>query len=306
MHKPRPDTSTFYASPDIANDLESPLSVIPPGLADDYRKLETVASEAFLDRYGEYLSAEQQEHFRSNATLFIDPYDVTRLKREVDTIDTVDAHDSPIDGVAYLAYSVGSPENAAMEVVRSNDTEMPSSPTNLWAGRLAIYGLAPDEIHDVDPKWLMTQDAFEQATDKLPFKERWDSIPKFVFTNEVAHVGLHEKVHAHQDEALPLPILEAAAHYYERAVAKEEGWFYEKDNNMQLFADLYADCVKELGDDVHRLTFGNLTTERREEVLASLKQKFTPAVIEGMSKAGSPHRHIYWTTISATELETPH
>src|SRR5205823_1291272 len=107
-----------------------------------------------------------------------------------------------------------------------------------------------------------------------------------------------------QDWKLPLPILEAAAHYYEKEVAKKQDWTGRSMAlPMEALADFYGKCVEELGEDVHLALFGNLEPDRRRVVLTALKQRFNAARIEELSQSFDSRQAVHWQKVVAHEVE---
>ncbi|MGH7245581.1 MAG: hypothetical protein ACREGI_01455 [Candidatus Levyibacteriota bacterium] len=101
-------------------------------------------------------------------------------------------------------------------------------------------------------------------------------------------VATHEKIHGVQDPNLPLPIREACSAWFEREVSRLVCKGYEeKDLAHHTFneaANVYSELVAhpDMGQDVHRLLFGNLQGERKMEVLDFVKAAFNP---QGLAKA---------------------
>ena len=265
---------------DVYTYLENQISVIPPHLREGYRDLEVKIGEAFVSEYGEYLNDRQKEYFGRVQTIFIDPERAATFSEVWNQgISSVDKEDSSIDGQIYLGYTVGgnNPDASAETFAYAQQH---------WAGRIVTHPLASDEIHRVDSEWLMEFDEFFDKTKDLDDPPNDTPLTTaYTYSNAIGSILIHEKVHGIQDYKLPLPILEAAAHYYQRELPKRKNWKKsEIYNNMQLFADLYGECVAELGEDVHRLIFGNLQdVVRRQEVLAALKSKFSLEKIKELS-----------------------
>lgn len=127
-----------------------------------------------------------------------------------------------------------------------------------------------------NPKWLMTLDEYVKTTLDFPDEELTPSSKEFRNTNVLATIIAHELSHAFQTPTLPLPIHEASAYYYKRMLAKANGWHLREYTNIWLFADLFSECVQELGDDLHKFMFGNLNDPTKEKsILAYLKAKFS-------------------------------
>ncbi len=279
--------------------LETEMSVIPPKLRQNYRNLETTVSGAFNEVYGQYLNSEQRRYMQGVQTIFTDHENAEEFSKQWDNgIVSIDVKDASINGNVYTAYSTGPSEEVPL-----HETRAPGGAIirQYWAGRTAVHPLAADEIYPVDTKWLMTSRAFDETTDNMDVKDAFASIPLFIYTNSIGSVVVHEKVHGVQDYRLPLPILEAAAHFYQRELFKAKGWHCEIDNNMNIFADYYGQCVQDLGEDVHRLLFGNIEdTTRRDALLQQLKNRFSPEKIEELSKHNEydwdqkEHQWIQW------------
>ncbi len=258
------------------------MSILPPAMREGYRKLEETASNAFVQRYGKFLNPKQQDYLSGIQTLFVDYDTAGEFSEEWDkNLTSVDPKDSEIKGTIYMGYSVGTDTN------QSDSADEEKAARQYWGGRLVVFPLDKDELYEVDTKWLMSQDQFTALTDKMDIKETFASIPRYVHSNVIAGNVLHEKVHGVQDYRIPQPILEAAAHYYQREISHVMGWYVDIGNNMNQFADLYGECLAdpELGNDVHLLLFGNIPDEaRRSHILQKLKDRFTPEKIEELSK----------------------
>jgi len=284
--------------------LETEYSVLPPELVEGYRQVETEASRAFLKHYGEYLSGGQKEYFSNNQILFTDhstaEYFVNEWDEGIYTITPETVDDASIDDSVYAAYSVGEPpaEHAVTDHGGGSSTIQQS-----WAGRIVIHPLADNEILPISGEWLLDEDAFYERTDPLPASQAMKAIVPFIYSNDLASVAIHEKVHGAQDWRLPLPILEAAAHYYEREVAEQQSWHgREIAQPMQAMADFYGTCVEELGEDVHRLLFGTLDPEKRESMLSALKDRFTSDKIEQLSQSNH-NQTVYWEKAPASKFK---
>lgn len=278
--------------------LEAEFSVISPKLRENYRNLEKTVSQSFIDIYGKYINDKQKKYFSEIQTIFTDYKTANTFMDSWDSGKAlVDADDAGIDGFIYQSYSIGEEEK--------NSTKIPGGQTveHYWSGRFNIHPLGKDEIYEVDPKWLMTTNEFEDLTSSKSF----DTIGPFIYTNGIGGAVLHEKVHGITDLNIPRPIQEAAAHYYQRELFKIRNWNCDLMSNMDLFADLYEQCINECGDDVHRLIFGNLQDgNTRNELLDTLKNKFNSDTIEQLSKQGdNKHSWIHWKKQPIESIESP-
>jgi hypothetical protein len=287
--------------------LETEMSIIPPEFRENYRSLESTVSAAFIAAYGQYLSDAQRQYIANIQTIFTDHETARVFSDQWDNgIVSIDVKDASIDGNIYMAYSTGSSPEVTID-----ETRTPEGATvrQYWAGRITVYPLEDQEIYPIDARWLMTRRVFDETTDTMDTKKAFESIPLFVYTNSVGGVIVHEKVHGVQDYRLPLPILEAAAHFYQRELFIANGWHCEIGNNMNILADYYGQCVKELGEDVHRLLFGNIDDPvKRSVLLQQLKDRFSAEKIEALSKytqhdiRNSQNRWVQWKTETEAQV----
>ncbi len=281
----------YYAPEGMLEELKAAESVVPEAQLQNYNALEERVSQAFIDAYGEFLSEEQIAYFAEPQVLFTDPETAEAFVEHWGGLDNTHPEDSAIEGVIFLGY--------AEEDSLPEQDEEPSSEGRVlqhWAGRIATYPLTQEDLGaQVDTQYLATE---TEISERLANGASWDILESFVHTNTIGAVIIHEKAHGIQDPALPLPVHEAAAMYYERAVFTKEGWEWgvRDHTNMGLFADLYADCIAEYGDDIHRLTFGNLEGDARQAALGYLNSRFTLAEIKRLSEA--VHRiPLSWTGV---------
>lgn len=215
---------------------------------------------------------------------------------------SVDPEDGDIEGFIYNNYSIGDAKS------HGRDESSFENPSHFWAGRFAVFPLEDDQIRAIEPKWLMSESKFDDFTDNLPTSQAFAAIKPHVYTVGAARDMAHEKVHGVQDFRVPLPILEASANFYQREVGQANDWDFKAYGNMNGLADLYGSCVKEFGEDVHRLLFGNIEDKnKRKEILDKVKSKFTPEKIEEVSMEGSisglpNHLAIHWKKIPTAEV----
>jgi hypothetical protein len=212
--------------------------------------------------------------------IFTDYETVDRFSKSWDKgIKSIDVDDAVIGGFVYVGYSIGENPKETTKTPEGQRVDQ------FWAGRIAIYPLGENEIFEVDPKWLMLEEEYEKSKDSEDIKSTSASIRPFVYTSAIGGASVHEKIHGIQDWRLPLPILEAAAHYYQRELFRKMNWHNYIGNNMEKLADFYEECLIEIGDDLHKLMFGNITEpERRASLLNLLKTKFTPEKIQKLSE----------------------
>jgi len=291
--------------PDAFTSLEEQTSVIPPNLRDNYRELEIRVGKAFVEAFGQYLTKEQLEYMTSVHILFTDDSTALRFSKFWEKGEkTINLQKSSIDGYVYTNYTI------------VEDGKRPSHKAgefpvrHYWAGRIAIFPLGQGAIHAVDAELLMTKADFDEKADALEDIPTYlDLIESFERTLAIGGCSLHEKVHGIQQHPLPIPILEAGAYHYPREIGRMNGWDFALHSNIRLFADLYADCVREIGNDLHRFIFGNIADESRaEEIPEYLKRRFSAKTIEAMSKHNEcdweedRHNWIFWQRIPASEL----
>ncbi len=298
-----PEGETPFLLPDsnTLTELEQQISILSPEYKQKYNDLELYVGNVFVDLYGEYLTEEQKKYLTSVQIIFTDYEHASTFAETWDEgIESIDKDRSTIDGKIYTSYSVG---HEVTDQTHNGETDVGSSVRQYWAGRIAIYPLSPDEIYDVDPKFLMTQEKFDTTIDSLEIDEAYAQIGPYVYTNSIAGAALHEKVHGIQDPFLPLPILEAAAHYYQREVGKIKRWEFKIGSNMEQFANLWEECLKEIGPDLHAFIFQNITDSKREkQIIEQLKKKFTAKKIEELSTYQEfsfdkqQWKWIYWQT----------
>jgi len=221
-----------------------------------------------------------------------------------------------IGGKIYTGYSVGRPITSDKQ---SNVTTMAITPSGsiiraYLLGRFVVYPLEKDEVTSVDPKWLLTTSAYNQLGDEMKhngdYLDWFSTIIPHTYTNSFGAVSVHEKVHGIQDFKLPLPILEAAAHYYQLEVAKANGWYAKIGHNMEQFAKLYEQFVADVGEDAHRLIFGNIDAkDKKEYLLNKAKKIFTEENIQKASLYHSlgwtddPTHSIFWETRPVEEIQ---
>lgn len=302
------ETPYYLPNEDTFASLEKDLSILPPHLRTGYRNLETTVSKAFTAKYGQYLNPLQIEYLSGTQTIYTDPEAAQSFSQNWDEdIVSIEPNDADIRGRIYISYAVGESEE-----VPEHQTDRPgeSIVTQYWGGRIALYPIREDEIYPVDVSWLMSDKAFYDVTSKMSISDAFSLTPLFVYSTSIGGAVIHEKVHGVQDYKLPLPILEAAAHYYQRELFKLKDWHYAIGNNMELLADFYGQCVEKLGEDVHRLIFGNLQVDaRREALLHQLKEKFSLEKIEELSKHNehdwleNKHKWIQWRTLTVQDVE---
>lgn len=250
------------------SELEERIGIIPPELKSNYRELEAKASRAFVKQFGTVLNPEQKGYFEGNQVLFTNPKIAAEFKDWDDGVLSVDPEDSDLGGFIYKKYFIGDVEGLSQ------------NPRHFWAGRFAVIPLEDHELSFIESRWLISKAEF----DDLPMIDHLNAARPYRYTHYVAKNIDHEKVHGIQDSRIPLPILEAAANYYQRETGKANDWNFKVNGNMSGFADLYGECVDAFGEDVHRLLFGNITDKnRRKEMLNKMKSKFTPRKIDELS-----------------------
>jgi hypothetical protein len=271
--------------------LEEQVGAIPPSLRESYKVLEKYVSEKFIEIYGQYMTPEQREVFLSSRMIFVDREDLGPLLEYFEKANHVDREISPIDGVFYKGYSIGVPIGESGE-----NTE--GDATVLYSGRVTIHVVDEEFSVPVDIKFLMSEDT-------LSTKEALDAVYPRVNTTTQGSTFIHEKVHIMQDPRLPLPIREAAAYFYAREVFRVNNWRYSKVGNTDKLADLYEECISEIGEDLHRFMLGSMDDP---EILEQLKAKFTNERIKEVSEYHEyewderTHNWIYWDTVSADEI----
>ena len=130
---------------------------------------------------------------------------------------------------------------------------------------------------EVDSRWLMSQREFDRWADSRDFSEAWNAIYPYVVTFTWGGMVIHEKIHGMQDYDLPLPILEAAAYWYQSKFFEVNNWQHGGFNiGIKHLTNLYSSAVDEFGDDLHMLIFGNNPNKNKaDEILSGLKEIFT-------------------------------
>jgi len=276
--------------------LEEQVGAIPPSLRESYKVLEKYVSEKFIEIYGQYMTPEKREIFLSSRMIFVDKADVEPLREYFEKANHMDSEISPIDGVFYKGYHIGSPTGEGVV-----NTE--GGATVLYSGRVTIHVVDEAFSVPVDMKFLMSEEEFYGYQDTLSTKEGFDAIYPRVNTITQGSTFIHEKVHIMQDPRLPLPIREAAAYFYAREVFRVNNWEYSKVGNTDKLADLYGECISEIGEDLHRFMLGSMDdTGRFNEILEQLKAKFTNERIKQVSEYHEyefdegKHNWIYWGT----------
>lgn len=249
-------------------------------------------SGAFLDAYGAHLSAEQAEVMRQARILYVDQETSEVLTTQWDQGTRTLTENSVLNNRHYVAYQVA---EALLDGNASPHSVGGQWPWQFWAGRFATYPLVNRKHFPLDPSWLMSQDDYHLQGER-GFYETESSLGSFVYTNARGADMLHEKVHMIQDPELPLPVLEAAAYFYQKDIYAREGWFTVIWHNMDRLADRYGECVTGLGDDVHKLLFGNLDASRKQEVLAAVNSYFDEEFLDRLAKENSPGEHVTWHT----------
>jgi hypothetical protein len=285
--------------------LELELGVLSPELKEAYRVIEDTVSTQFLSDYKQFLNPQQITYFEGRQ-MIVTSHEMASGFGHIweKKIKTVDHKVSAIDGKVYLSYRTGEKKLDA----DSTRTAVGGVVQQYWAGRFALYPLETNELYKLDKKFLMSDADFQKYSDTLDMSGAFGAIPYFIFTNVFGNVSVHEKVHGIQDFELPLPILEAAANYYQRTVGVKNNWNVQIGNNMEKLADLYEEFIKEHGEDVHRLMFGNIEAKgRKAELLTLIKEKFSNEAIETASKWQendwweASWRKISWEIIDETE-----
>lgn len=280
----------------IRDELEMNLSILNPQQKEQYGKVEDAVSKQFVQMYGKYMNPEQIAYFEGRQFIYTN-YEMADKFGEVWEQDIVSVHPeiSEIDGKVYTRYSVGK----SVEEDTTSKTSAGSIIRQYWAGRFAVYPLSQEELTDVDPKWLISESTYDNLGDirketEAEYRARSATLGPYVYTNSLGAVAVHEKVHGIQDYELPLPLLEGAAHYYQLAVAKSNGWEAKIGNNMEQFAKLYEQFIEEFGDNAHRLLFGNIEDEKtKETLLKRAKEIFNE---EAILKASKHHDFDWWET----------
>lgn len=294
-------------SRNVLKHLETELSIIPPELREGYLAVEDRVSKAFLDRYGKFLSDEQKEYFVERQVIFMDYETATDFSRYWETeMVSIDPAIAELSGEIYVGYSVGEP-------LRDRDAvyiESGQVARTYWAGRIAVFPLSKDEVFPISTDWLISDEDYLKKKEGMSTQERFESIQPYAYSVSIGAAVLHEKIHGVQDYRIPLPILEAAAHFYHRHIFEEEDWDVLIGSNMECFADYYGALVEELGEDLYRFIFGNLASVKEQRrILKVLKNRFSKKKIEELSTFSefdwdpSTHRHIYWYTESIEEVK---
>jgi hypothetical protein len=214
-------------------------------------------------------------------------------------IQSIDADDAAIDGKIYTTYLIGEPSEGA-KVPELTPPDVHQS----WAGRIVVHPLADDEVVAAGGEWLMDNHAFSEKIQPLGLDEELAATVPFLYSNNLASTAIHEKVHGVQDWRLPLPILEMSAHFYEREVARAQGWYGRTiASPMERLADYYGACVAEFGEDVHRLVFGTIEPEKRAAVLTALKERCSSQEIGRLSRSEDGSSSLHWETIPVEDLK---
>lgn len=276
------------------DELEAQISVIPPSFKEGYKNVELAVSKVFLEKYGQFLTPKQIVYFSNQQIIYTSPEAASNFSRWDSGTSNINK-ESVIDGRIYFSYTIGEDKD------QQSDQESTVEPRHFWAGRIAIYPLAKDEIYPIDPKWLISeQEHFEKARDT---GNGFATIGPYVYTYSIGQVCIHEKVHGISDPNLPLPVHEAAAHYYQDKMAETLHLQNINRSNMRFFSELYGKCLEEIGDDLHLFIFGNITDEeKRKQILNYLKNRFSSQSIEEMSRHNEydwqqdKHKWVHWET----------
>lgn len=287
---------------DWRRDIERKAGILSPEMAEQYGEVEDFVSKQFLRRIGDFLRPEQREYFLQRR-IVVTSHELADLYGQESGNEVANLEDAAIEGLVYTGYTIGGPYEEDATTQQGDG----STVRYFGEGQFALYPLAEDELYAIHPRWLINdrvQDKWESLTalsegQEEACKQTWNSLGPIVYSSAFAHVAVHEKVHGIQDHDLPLPLLEASAHYYHRQVARENDWNAEIISNMRYLADLFGEFLEEQGNDVHRLIFGNLSEPRRSELLRHMKEKFNNQTIQRLSEYNefnfepSDH-HIFW------------
>lgn len=305
----------------VLEELEVQAGVLNPHQKEAFDQLERKVSTSFMGRYGKFLNRRQRQYLAGSQVLFTSPELATGFKEWDKQIDLFDPDISCIDGIFYVGYEIGLGNPNQDQTQNQTPKENPPDYTaqQYWAGRIVVFPL-PDDIplDGINIKWLISQKAFDQWGDAQDISVQWNALGPHLYTNIVGGDILHEKVHGMQDPRLPLPILEAAAYFYERELFQEQDWYTGLtsnsdliNSNMRLFANLYQDCLAEIGEDLHRYIFGTLDDPLRwAQVHEYMTHAFSSEKIKEMSVfnefsalPNSSEHHIQWVSIPKADVK---
>lgn len=244
---------------------------VPPEQRKAYEGVEQAVSEKFVEFFSPYISAEQKKYMQGSRVIMIDREEMdTFIKGIEEYTKDQDYSRAALGGMMYRGYKIVNTDlqNEREKILPySSENEKGDMGVQTWHGRIPIVPmLTASEIIYPDKDFLMEEKKLEFVRDAEPF----------LVTNTWGSMALHEKIHGVQDYHIPLPILETAAHAYEREVFEKNKWYIRKVPHFDEAIATWKKLQEKIGDDLYKYIFGNLPIERKKEIDAELQSVFTP------------------------------
>lgn len=279
------EPNNYRMNPEQLDALRSEVQTASPERQAKYDEVTERVSSAFVEIFGDYLSAEQRDYMINTPVIAVRADDLDSIQKVLDENDeekSIPDSDS-LNGIYYFEGNASSEEG-----IRTGQ--------HYWNGRVVAVD---DLVIKVGSDTLISEEEIKAQRDKLTSSgAREGSIEadelslQFLATKSWAQDALHEKIHGILYERLPLPICEAAAYTYQRIIFENANW--ADNDNAPEAVEYFKQLIEEFGEDLHLYLFGNLPEDKKSEMKSQIDSRFTPEVIKRIFP------HIKWVTTNAS------
>jgi hypothetical protein len=265
--------------------LEKKVETLDPNILEKYKEIDKLLTEYIIDYCKEFITHDQQSFLQRTRSLVPnDPAIIEELFQHRDNNITSITGKSILNGKYYLGYS--------QEVGGKQSFDNPDFfARHFWNGRIAV-------VPEIDVTYFTTQQIFpdkDLLISSEEFSRRYFDIEKRthvykgkildlgedmhlgieqIATHNFAGTSVHERLHSIQDYDLPLPIAEAAIHYYESEILKLNNIPVPRHIvGMVKSAEYWGKLRDKYGQELDKFIFGN--SQQKNEMLLKLSEDFT-------------------------------
>lgn len=295
----------------ISTELRGLFEPIPPQARRKYTEIENMMGTHLLERFPTLFTPQQQGYLTSPIMLILNEDSLHELDTAWRKSRGHQHMPMALGGKYYLKYEPISRTRTVDEITGETTTRVERSGTHIGAtfteGSIPTYIIDPKEnaitlderyfyLPPHIPKGGSTQDwqnyydsliAYNEATTGLA-----SNIDQETLSRRFAETVVHEKIHGLQNPRIPIPIVETQARYFAKSIMDifTNASVKRQELGFDRAINLYANLVREYGDDVHRVIFGTAPPA----VVDSLQPIIFQAFADNMD---SLFPNIEWTTI---------